>query len=83
MKPGWDGLITATPDVLHGEARVAGTRIPVRAVMGCLASGWDEERIHNEYPTLPRGAVCAAAAYCADLLSHQLDLAARLAATDR
>ena len=32
-------LITVDPDVLHGQAHVRGTRIPVSLVLGCLAEG--------------------------------------------
>lgn len=65
MKTGWEELVTATPDVMNGEARIAGTRIPVHVVLACLSEGWDEPRIHSEYPSLPAGAVRAAASFSA------------------
>ncbi len=37
-KPGWDGRIAATPNMLHGKARVAEAQTPVRAEMSCPES---------------------------------------------
>jgi uncharacterized protein (DUF433 family) len=65
-------LITADPDVLHGQARVRGTRIPVRLVLGCLAEGMTEQEIIAEYPTLTVEGIRAAAAYGAELAGEQV-----------
>jgi uncharacterized protein (DUF433 family) len=35
----WREVITADPDVVRGQVRFAGTRIPVSVVLDCLASG--------------------------------------------
>jgi len=32
-------LIVTDPKVLHGQARIAGTRVPVSVVLDCLAAG--------------------------------------------
>jgi uncharacterized protein (DUF433 family) len=45
-------LIAVDAEVLHGQAHVRGTRIPVSLVLGCLADGLTEEEILEEYPTL-------------------------------
>lgn len=80
MKVRWEDLVVATPGVMNGEARIAGTRISVHTVLACLAEGWDETRIHREYPTLPAGAVNAAAGFSAWYFSeHALEVAAPLA----
>ncbi len=63
----WREVITADPDVVHGQVRFAGTRIPVSVVLDCLASGMSQAEILNEYPTLPTQAVSAALAYAAEL----------------
>ena len=63
----WREVITAYPNVVHGQVRFAGTRIPVSVVLDCLASGMTEAEIMREYPTLPARAVPAALAYAAEL----------------
>jgi uncharacterized protein (DUF433 family) len=56
-------LIVTDPDVVHGQARVRGTRIPVSVVLDCLAAGLSEDDILGQYPTLTIEGVRAAAAY--------------------
>ena len=60
-------LIDADPTVVHGQARIRGTRIPVSVVLDCLATGMTEEQIRAQYPSLPTGAVDAALAHAAFL----------------
>jgi uncharacterized protein (DUF433 family) len=56
-------LITSDPLVLHGQARIAGTRVPVSVVLDCLAAGMSEAEILAEYPSLIAAGIRAAAAY--------------------
>jgi uncharacterized protein (DUF433 family) len=63
----WREVITADPDVVHGQVRFKGTRVPVSVVLDCLAAGMTEAQILNEYPTLPDRAARAALAYAAEL----------------
>lgn len=56
-------LITTDPNVLHGQARIAGTRVPARVVLDCLAAGMTEVEILAEYPSLTVEGIRAAAAY--------------------
>lgn len=63
----WRELVAQTPDVLHGQARFRGTRIPVAVVLDNLAEGVEPEAIHEAYPTLPKGAIEAALKYAAEL----------------
>ncbi|MGH8991840.1 MAG: DUF433 domain-containing protein [Acidimicrobiia bacterium] len=65
-------LISVDPAVCHGQACIAGTRIPVSVVLDCLAAGMTEEEIRVQYPTLPDGAVRAAVAYGALLAREEL-----------
>ncbi len=65
-------LITVDPDVLHGQAHIRGTRIPVSLVLGCLAEGLTEEEILEDYPTLTVKGIRAAAAYSAALASEDV-----------
>ena len=55
--------ITSDAAVLHGQARINGTRIPVSVVLGCLAEGLNEPDIVREYPSLTPETIRAAAAY--------------------
>lgn len=41
-------LIAVDPEVLHGQAHIRGTRIPVSLVLGCLAEGLTEKEILEE-----------------------------------
>lgn len=65
-------LIAVDPDVLHGQAHIRGTRIPVSLVLGCLAEGLTEKEILEEYPTLTVEGIRAAAAYGAALASEDV-----------
>lgn len=65
-------LITSDPLVLHGQARIAGTRVPVSVVLDCLAAGMSEAEILAEYPTLTAAGIRAAAAYGAALAREEL-----------
>lgn len=65
-------LVVAEPRVLHGQARIRGTRVPVSVVLDCLAAGLTEQEIAAQYPTLPEGAVRAAAAYGALLAKEEV-----------
>lgn len=65
-------LIASDPNVLHGQARVAGTRVPVSVVLDCLAVGMTEGEILAEYPSLTVEGIRAAAAYGAALAREEL-----------
>jgi uncharacterized protein (DUF433 family) len=65
-------LISADPQVMHGQAVIAGTRVPVSAILDCLAAGMTAEQINAEYPTVTVAGVRAAAAYGAALAREEL-----------
>jgi uncharacterized protein (DUF433 family) len=65
-------LIVTDSKVLHGQARVAGTRVPVSVVLDCLAAGMTEGEILTEYPSLTVEGIRAAAAYGAALAREEL-----------
>jgi uncharacterized protein (DUF433 family) len=67
MDMNWREIITSDPNVIHGQARFAGTRVPVTVVLDCLAEGMTSEDILSQYPTLSTQAVPAALAYAAKL----------------
>jgi uncharacterized protein (DUF433 family) len=63
----WRDHIAVDPNVMHGVACIAGTRIPVSLVLDNLAARVPEERLLAEYPSLSPGAIQAALAYAAEL----------------
>lgn len=65
-------LITADPNVVHGQARIRGTRIPVSVVLDCLAAGLTEDEILRQYPSLTVEGIRAAAAYGASLAREEI-----------
>ncbi len=65
-------LIAVDPDIVGGQAHVRGTRIPVSVVLDCLAAGLSEDHIIEQYPSLSRDGIRAAAAYGAALARAEI-----------
>jgi uncharacterized protein (DUF433 family) len=65
-------MISADPHVMHGQAVIAGTRVPVSVILDCLAAGLGPDDITREYPAVTPAAVRAAAAYGAALAREEL-----------
>ena len=68
----WLEMISADTRVMHGQAVIAGTRVPASAILDCLAAGMSAEEITAEYPTVTVPGVRAAAAYGAALAREEL-----------
>ena len=68
----WKPYITADPDVLHGAARFAGTRIPVTVVLDNLADGVEADEILRQYPGLLAEHIAAALGYAAELARERI-----------
>ncbi len=64
--------VVSDPDVLHGQARIAGTWVPVSLVLEAVAAGHDEGELRRDYPSLPEGSVPAALRYAAELASEEV-----------
>jgi uncharacterized protein (DUF433 family) len=67
MGADWQALISVDPNICHGQACVAGTRIPVSVVLDNLAAHVPVEEILQSYPALSAAAIDACIAYAADL----------------
>ena len=67
----WRDYISVDPNVMHGVACVAGTRIPVSVVLDNLAARVPEDRLLSEYPSLTAEAIAGALAYAAELAREQ------------
>jgi uncharacterized protein (DUF433 family) len=65
-------LVVSDPAVMHGQAVIRGTRVPVAVVLDSLAAGLGEEEIRRQYTSLPEGAVQAALDYGAALAREEL-----------
>jgi uncharacterized protein (DUF433 family) len=65
-------MISANPAVMHGQAVIAGTRVPVSVILDCIAAGMTTEQITAEYPTVTAAGVRAAAAYGAALAREEI-----------
>jgi uncharacterized protein (DUF433 family) len=68
----WREHISVDPEVCHGQACLAGTRIMVSIVLDNLAAGLSVEEVLRSYPTLTRDAVQAAVAYASDLARERV-----------
>lgn len=65
-------MISTDPQVMHGQAVIAGTRVPVSVLLDSLAAGMTAEEITFEYPTVTVAGVRATAAYGAALAREEL-----------
>lgn len=64
--------IVQDPEVLHGQARIRGSRIAVSVLLDCMAAGLSDEEMLRHYPTLERDDLRAASAYGAALAREEL-----------
>jgi uncharacterized protein (DUF433 family) len=68
----WRHLITVDPNICHGQACVAGTRILVSVVLDNLAAGVPHAEILSSYPRLTAESIQACIAYAADLAREEV-----------
>lgn len=48
----WDDRISADPEVCHGKACIAGTRVMVSVILDNMAAGVPREELLRSYPSL-------------------------------
>ena len=63
----WREYITVDPNVCHGQACIAGTRVTVSVILDNLAAGLTAEEIAESYPAVSVDAVTAALQYATEL----------------
>ena len=68
----WRDYIIVDPEICHGKACIAGTRVLVTTVLDNLASGMDSEEITRSYPSVSPEAVRAALCYAAELVNERV-----------
>ena len=64
--------ISIDPGVCHGQACIAGTRIPVHQVVRMLANGDSDDDLLEAYPSLHRADIRAALDYATTLAEEQI-----------
>jgi uncharacterized protein (DUF433 family) len=68
----WKARISTDPNICHGKACIAGTRVMVSVVLDNLAGGADAAEIVRLYPSLRTEDVAAAIAYAAELARERV-----------
>jgi uncharacterized protein (DUF433 family) len=68
----WRNHIKVDPNICHGQACIAGTRILVSVVLDNLAAGIPASEILESYPRLTHEAIQACIAYAADLAREEV-----------
>ena len=63
----WIDRITVDPEICHGQACIAGTRVMVSVILDNLAVGVTTGEILSSYPSLTKEDVQAAISYAATL----------------
>ena len=67
----WQEYISVDPNICHGQACVAGTRVMVTVILDNLAAGLSVEEIVESYPSVSPDAVKAALLYAAELAKER------------
>ena len=68
----WRNHITVDPEVCHGRACIAGTRVLVATILDNLAAGLNSEEITKSYPSITKESVQAAVCYAAELAKERV-----------
>jgi len=66
--------VSVDPNICHGTACIAGTRIPISVILDNLSEGMTKEEILESYPSLKKQDIDAALAYAA-LLAKERQIA--------
>ena len=67
----WREYISVDPNVCHGRACIAGTRVMVTVILDNLAAGLTAAEIAESYPSVSAEAVRASIQYAAELAREQ------------
>ncbi len=72
MTMDWREYISVDPQICHGQACIAGTRVMVTVILDNLAAGLTVEEIAESYPSVSTNAVKAALHYAAELARERV-----------
>jgi uncharacterized protein (DUF433 family) len=64
--------ISIDPEIVHGQACIKGTRIPVHQIVRMLANGDTVDDLLEEYPSINRKDILACLDYAASLAEEQI-----------
>ena len=67
----WQHYIHSDPNILLGKPVVKNTRLSVEFILDLLASGWIEEQILENYPSLTCEALQAVFAFAAECMREE------------
>ena len=68
----WREHIVVDPNICHGQACLAGTRVLVSVVLDNLAAHVSPDEIMRSYPSVTRDAIDACIAYAAQLARERV-----------
>ena len=68
----WHEYISVDPNICHGQACIAGTRVMVTVILDNLAAGLTAEEIAESYPAVSTDAVKAVLQYAAELAKERI-----------
>ncbi|HWT13635.1 MAG TPA: DUF433 domain-containing protein [Allosphingosinicella sp.] len=71
----WREYIHSDPGILGGKPVFKGTRFTVERVLKLVGAGWDYARIAYEYPGVQPHHLQAAAAFAADMIQDEKEMA--------
>jgi uncharacterized protein (DUF433 family) len=72
----WEGRIAFDPDIVHGRARIRGTRVRVIDILAALAAGDTPDEIVAALPYISHADIQAALQYAVASLDHRVLMAA-------
>ncbi len=72
METNWADHVTSDPQVLAGKPIVRGTRLAVDFILGLFASGWTQDQVLENYPSLTADALKAVFAYAVEVLHEEV-----------
>jgi uncharacterized protein (DUF433 family) len=64
--------ISINPNICHGQACIAGTRIPVHQIVRMIANGDSFDDLLREYSHITRDDIQACLNYAADMVEEQV-----------
>ena len=68
----WHQHITVDPNICHGQACIAGTRVMVTVILDNLAAGLTVDEIVESHPSVSANAVKPALHYAAELAKERM-----------
>ena len=68
----WDNRISADPEVCHGKACIAGTRVMVSGILDNMAAGVPREELLRSSPSLRTQDIDSALRYAAELTRERI-----------